>query len=76
MLVPSSLMILLVMIPAAAMHIAGGHGAKAFYPIEIGVVMIALILTGPGRYSLGLEKTAEPEEPKEPPGDEGEKTEQ
>jgi len=52
-------MILLVMIPAAALHFGVGEVQKAFYPIEIGVVMIALMLTGPGRFSLRLQKKSE-----------------
>ena len=59
LLLPSSLMILLVMIPAAALHFGAGEAQKALYPIEIGLVMISLMLTGPGRFSLRRKKKTE-----------------
>jgi putative oxidoreductase len=50
---PASLLILVIMIFACVAHVAAGQYMKAAYPFEIGIVMIGLLLTGPGRLSLG-----------------------
>ncbi len=42
---------------AAAMHIGKGEGLKAAsHAIEAGIVFLSLLLTGPGKYSIGKNK--------------------
>jgi len=50
---PASASLAFTMLVAAVMHLAAGEGLKgASHPIEIGVVFLALILAGGGRFSL------------------------
>lgn len=48
---PATLMILVVMIVAATSQFVEGTGSP-YWPVEIGIVMIALFFVGPGAYSL------------------------
>jgi len=50
---PALLMVIITMIVAATQHLAKGDPfSKAAYPMEMAVVLIALFIFGPGRYSL------------------------
>jgi len=49
---PMCALLTITMAVAATMHLSTGEG-KFAYPIEIGIVALALIFTGPGRLNLG-----------------------
>ena len=51
---PAAAMLLFTMIVAAAMHATNGDdfGAKTSRPIELGIVFLAMLLTGPGKWSV------------------------
>ena len=49
--------LLVTMSVAAAMHIGKGEGLKAAsHAMEAGIVFFSLLLTGPGKYSIGKNK--------------------
>lgn len=50
---PACFFLLVTMIVAATHHLAKGDGlAGASHAIEVGIVFLALIIVGPGRYSI------------------------
>lgn len=51
---PAAFLLLCTMVVATAMHVGNGDpfGSKTSRPIEMGIVFIALIILGPGRYAL------------------------
>jgi putative oxidoreductase len=50
---PAALLMTVTMAVASTMHLSHGDGlAKASHAIELGVVFLGLLMTGPGRYSL------------------------
>ncbi len=52
---PAAAMLVMTMVVAARMHFARGDGiAGASHAIELGIVMAALFISGPGRYALEL----------------------
>ena len=49
---PMCALLTITMAVAATMHLSTGKGSFS-YPVEIGIVALALIFTGPGRLNLG-----------------------
>jgi len=51
---PAAFLLLCTMIVAAAMHATAGDdfGMKTSRPIELGIVFLAMLFTGPGRYAV------------------------
>lgn len=50
---PTACLLLIIMIVATGKHIALGDGFSSYsHSIELGVVFLALLFTGPGKYSL------------------------
>ena len=49
---PFAALLTFTMLTAMLLHLNLGESMKALYPLEMGLVFLALIVSGPGRYSL------------------------